>query len=1011
MSGEIVIQMLWMGALVVIPVTAFVALLCRWCSCRPATRHTLWIIALLSLASPAVSRLVPTQAWFAAARSAWPEDIWSTEEPQDIPASKEDDTPRSSTELAIADVPLTESDEHPEQSTTTNAVPITTRRRPDTDAEPSRRIDRETRTQPRSRPAESEPSGRGSNASIRSGRQNRGPDATARTTSRPSFNDSTSRPRTRDLPTLTRRESAWRDAGPSDVSPRQPTITSRGSSETSLLQSQPIPRESQVPAATLSPPSSDIQFGSELAGPESGESRDVAEEHLDSSMMVESDPEATPDQEMTPSKNINGADVSDSPSSRSAFSIEWGAWLGAWLPVRDALTAVPAPPPGLWIGGVAFVFAMFFIRLMLHARWARRAVLAPSDVQSLAQDVSSMLGMRSTPRVYMIPARVSPMISCGFKPKVLLPVNLWDDLDDLSRRAVMMHELAHLRRRDHWVCWIESVLGVLYWWHPLVWWVRRRIREEADLCCDAWVTSLMPRNRRAYAQALVTTRTFLNSPVPAGQPVHGLSMASARSRRFTRRLTMVMTERVGPNLSVLGGALAGVVAVTGLIILPGLTCPPDKHEKADAPTGIVAELTAPRVSVTGASSSVASGPTVVVAQGLGGIATDCPPEPESPSALTPAESFRASAVHAFASGLGGGGPEAEGQTTFEQYINGRGGDQPDNDELRQIIRELDRRLQRLESREDKCAPNRRDLNFGPSGGGRGGPSGSPSGARGGGSGGPFGDAGPSSGGGRGGLFGGGGGVAIAGGDHSLFGDADDTSVIVRHYYLPEGKLDELTELMLRSDVPIPVAPGNGYIEVHATARQHRVFEAFARMIHPDGVRISGDELPPFGMNFQVDEPFVALEWEQAQVEFVEEAAHHRAEAVQAMEQARDLQQHIREIERERKRIERMATQASRKAERLEDRAENVREKAECDDFDDDEAESLLEEAEMILAEAASLMEEAYQLEVHAEAMEAEAEEVEYRIEELESEAEDHEEVAEEILEEMAEALEEIHDRN
>ncbi|MEZ6083248.1 MAG: M56 family metallopeptidase [Phycisphaerae bacterium] len=49
-------------------------------------------------------------------------------------------------------------------------------------------------------------------------------------------------------------------------------------------------------------------------------------------------------------------------------------------------------------------------------------------------------------------------------------------------------------------------VGCLYWWHPVVWWVRSRIAAEAEDCCDAWVTWFNPKNRRAYAEILLTAR-------------------------------------------------------------------------------------------------------------------------------------------------------------------------------------------------------------------------------------------------------------------------------------------------------------------------------------------------------------------------------------------------------------------------------------------------------------------------------------------------------------------------
>ena len=173
----------------------------------------------------------------------------------------------------------------------------------------------------------------------------------------------------------------------------------------------------------------------------------------------------------------------------------------------------------------------------------------------LVESISARLGLSASPRAYLVRRRVSPMVCGGLNPRIILPESLWRTLDLDARRAVLTHELAHLRRRDQWVRLGELAVGVLYWWHPVLWAVRRRIREEADLCCDAWVTALFPGLRRSYAEALVRTRCYL-SESGAVAPVAGLGMASARSRRFSRRLTMVMTGQTRPRTSARGVALA-----------------------------------------------------------------------------------------------------------------------------------------------------------------------------------------------------------------------------------------------------------------------------------------------------------------------------------------------------------------------------------------------------------------------------------------------------------------------
>src|SRR5205085_2360482 len=80
------------------------------------------------------------------------------------------------------------------------------------------------------------------------------------------------------------------------------------------------------------------------------------------------------------------------------------------------------------------------------------------------------------------------------RPRVLLPAALWARLSEAQRDALLLHELAHLRRGDHWVRRLELAVLGLYWWLPTVWWARREIQRAEEECCDAWVVWASPRS-------------------------------------------------------------------------------------------------------------------------------------------------------------------------------------------------------------------------------------------------------------------------------------------------------------------------------------------------------------------------------------------------------------------------------------------------------------------------------------------------------------------------------------
>jgi beta-lactamase regulating signal transducer with metallopeptidase domain len=252
--------------------------------------------------------------------------------------------------------------------------------------------------------------------------------------------------------------------------------------------------------------------------------------------------------------------------------------------VRSAASTLPTVPAWLWFGGVLAVLTIAIVRLCLAFRLFRSAERAPQSVRALVESAAVDLGVRRAPRTLMVADRVSPMVWCGWRTTLVLPETLWSELDDAGRRAVVQHELAHIRRRDHWVRWAELLISTLYWWHPVVWWARRRVREEADLSCDLWVTALLPGARAPYARALLMTKQYVSAG-GSGVPSVGIGAVSPGARRFSRRITMVMTTRMNPKNSIVGVALAASLVLGGVYSAPGWACPtPEAPAPAAAPS-------------------------------------------------------------------------------------------------------------------------------------------------------------------------------------------------------------------------------------------------------------------------------------------------------------------------------------------------------------------------------------------------------------------------------------------
>ena len=217
---------------------------------------------------------------------------------------------------------------------------------------------------------------------------------------------------------------------------------------------------------------------------------------------------------------------------------------------------------GLWSAGCAFMVLLQAARLVRFRRLLRRTEPPPQELMALVGEIAGRLQV-AAPHVALTSAVCSPMVCALGRPRLIWPKSLWAPMADDARRSVIIHELAHLRRRDHWVGWLELAASCVWWWNPLFWHVRRQLRENAELACDAWVVSLLPGGRRAYAQTLIEVSELLSwtaAPLPA------VGMGASARRMFERRLTMILRERVPCRAPLVGLAS---IALLGMAVLPG----------------------------------------------------------------------------------------------------------------------------------------------------------------------------------------------------------------------------------------------------------------------------------------------------------------------------------------------------------------------------------------------------------------------------------------------------------
>jgi hypothetical protein len=236
----------------------------------------------------------------------------------------------------------------------------------------------------------------------------------------------------------------------------------------------------------------------------------------------------------------------------------------------------------VWLVGALAWFLLAGVRVARFRKLLAVAQPASAEVCDRARRLALRLGLRTCPAVVLLPGRLAPLLwASGGTTLLCLSAGLLEELSPEAIDLLLVHELAHYRRGDHWVRCLEFFTLGLYWWNPIAWYARTRLREAEEQCCDAWVTAILPGSGRQYATALVDTLDYLaNTP----RPVPTLASGLGEVTDLKRRLKMILRGTTPRSLGWAGGLV--VLGLAALLPLwPRQADAEDPREPERAPPG------------------------------------------------------------------------------------------------------------------------------------------------------------------------------------------------------------------------------------------------------------------------------------------------------------------------------------------------------------------------------------------------------------------------------------------
>jgi bla regulator protein blaR1 len=215
--------------------------------------------------------------------------------------------------------------------------------------------------------------------------------------------------------------------------------------------------------------------------------------------------------------------------------------------VRIAAPHASFPPPAVllcvWLCGVVLGVAFW-----LHCWSEIRAVRRSAKLLALGLPIP-VLSSRS---------QFEPGVFGIFHPVLLLPQGIADRLTPAQLDAIMFHEMCHVRRRDNLTAAIHMIVETIFWFHPLVWWIRARLVQERERACDEEVLR-RGSDPDVYAEGILSVcKFYAESPMVSAAGVSGSDLRE--------RIKRITSEHPGQTLNLARKMILIVLCVTVIAV-------------------------------------------------------------------------------------------------------------------------------------------------------------------------------------------------------------------------------------------------------------------------------------------------------------------------------------------------------------------------------------------------------------------------------------------------------------
>ncbi|MDQ7092146.1 M56 family metallopeptidase [Desulfosporosinus sp. PR] len=168
----------------------------------------------------------------------------------------------------------------------------------------------------------------------------------------------------------------------------------------------------------------------------------------------------------------------------------------------------------IWLSGISLILVyVIFVNGWLFLRVNRQPLYKTKEIEEILEESKMLLKMQAKVSLVYDTGPRSPSLFGWLRPKIMISPQIISKLSREELKYIFLHELSHLKRRDLWSNALITLVQIVYWFNPIIWYALHQIKLDCEIACDATALSAVkPEEHKKYAQTIIDLMQLLSEP-------------------------------------------------------------------------------------------------------------------------------------------------------------------------------------------------------------------------------------------------------------------------------------------------------------------------------------------------------------------------------------------------------------------------------------------------------------------------------------------------------------------